>query len=253
MQVHETSQSSFTKNAKLYDSVRPSYIPSAVDAIISMCDITKESRIIDLACGTGIFTRLLLKRGLQVTGIDPSPGMRETFTEQCDAPCLDGSAYNIPFPDNSIDVVTIAQAFHWFDNQEALQELHRVLKPNGRVGMIWNLEKVGVSPLTDAYFHTVTECDADVPQYRTGRWRTVLNETQLFTAYKEWMDDFSITYTPEELWQRTCSKSFITALPDSDQASLKQRLDKLCSESKEIINGRFECPHSVRVISLTAL
>lgn len=87
-------------------------------------------------------TKCLVESGLNVTAVEPAENMRRKLKEilpQVD--CLDGTSWNIPVKDNSVDAVVIAQAFHWFDDIKTLQELHRVLKPNTGYGILaWNLE-----------------------------------------------------------------------------------------------------------------
>lgn len=250
-QVHTLSQSSFTKNAALYDSARPSYIPSAVDAICRMCKIQPTSKVLDLAAGTGIFTRLLHDRGIDVTACEPSPGMRKTFSSRSNIPIVDGSAYSIPFPDNTFDTITIAQAFHWFADHEALLEIHRVLKSGGSLGCIWNLENYRSNTFQDPYFEAVVRYDAGLPQYRRDTWKAVLRETNLFTPYEQWMEEFDLFYTEEELWSRAQSKSFITSLSTKEQKTLETELSNIIAShpDAERKDGKLKCPHIVRVIA----
>ena len=249
--VHEVSQSSFTANASLYDVARPSYIPSAVDTLCDRCNITPSSRVLDLAAGTGIFTRLLHARGVNVVACDPSPGMRETFSARSSIEIHDGSAYHLPFGDAMFDVVTIAQAFHWFADSDALREINRVLRPGGYLAMIWNLEDYNTRGWQDEYFSAVVRHDDGLPQYRHGIWKQALRQTSFFEPYEQRMERFDLWYSEEELWARARSKSFITSLPPSQQDELRHELSDIIkrypdAERKE---GRLKCPHYVRVVT----
>ncbi|CCG82101.1 Uncharacterized methyltransferase-like C25B8.10 [Taphrina deformans PYCC 5710] len=253
--VHQTSQTSFTSNAVLYDKARPSYIPSSVDALVKMLRLQKGDNVLDLACGTGIFTRTIMDRGFDLTAAEPSPGMIKAFSARTpEIPIHAAGAHNLPFPDESFDAVTIAQAFHWFADEESLIEIARVLKPNGRLGLIWNLEKTGISPFADEYFHAVVAHDEGLPQYRKNEWMPVLKNTKVFQVpYEEYLEDYFLSYTPEQLWDRTQSKSFITSLSAEEQGKLRKQLDHLVAkypETPKDSEGKLICPQFVRVIAL---
>jgi ubiquinone/menaquinone biosynthesis C-methylase UbiE len=137
----------FELQADAYDNARPSYPTEAVDDIVEKLRLTKESKVLDLASGTGIFTKLLVQRGLNVDACEPASEMRRKFRESLpDVQVFEGTATCIPIEGGTYDVVVAAQAFHWFDNVDALKEIHRVLKKNGSLVLIWNMEdreKVG--------------------------------------------------------------------------------------------------------------
>lgn len=181
--------------------------------------------------------------------------MRATFSSRSPhIPVIAADVYKLPFEDETFDVVTIAQAFHWFADEEALTEIARVLKRKGFVSMIWNLEKLGVSKFMDEHFNDVVAYDGDVPQYRKGVWKTVLENTKAFkTPYDEFLADYSLSYTEEELWDRAKSKSFITALSEDEQNKLKNRLSELVRKYPDTPKddaGRIICPQFVRVVAL---
>lgn len=86
-------------------------------------------------------TKSLVESGLNVTAVEPVENMRRKLVQVLpQVTCLEGTSWNIPVKDNSLDAVVIAQAFHWFDDIKTLQELHRVLKPSGYGILAWNLE-----------------------------------------------------------------------------------------------------------------
>ena len=95
--------------------------------------------VLDLGAGTGKLTTRLVERGLQVVAVDPIAEMLEMLrTALPDTPALLGSAEQIPLPDNAVDAVLVAQAWHWFDQERAVAEIARVLRPGGRLGVLWN-------------------------------------------------------------------------------------------------------------------
>ena len=132
----------FTDRVGDYVSYRPGYPETLIDAVIDLVGSRSAAVVADIGAGTGIFTRSLVARGLQVYAVEPNAAMR-TAAERglADAPnfsAIDGSAEATGLADESVDLITAAQAFHWFDKSAARQEFERILKSGGRVALIWN-------------------------------------------------------------------------------------------------------------------
>lgn len=126
---------SFGEEAAAYERGRPSYPPEAIDWLLP----SGARTVLDLGAGTGKLTVRLVERGLDVVAVDPIPEMLEVLSSSLpDTPALLGSAEEIPLPDDSVDAVVVAQAWHWFDPQRATKEIARVLRPGGRLGLVWN-------------------------------------------------------------------------------------------------------------------
>ncbi|BBX71724.1 class I SAM-dependent methyltransferase [Mycolicibacterium psychrotolerans] len=126
---------SFGAEAAAYERGRPSYPPEAIDWLLPPGAHT----VLDLGAGTGKLTTRLVERGLDVVAVDPIPEMLELLSGSLpDTPALLGTAEDIPLADDSVDAVLVAQAWHWFDPERALKEVARVLRPGGRLGLVWN-------------------------------------------------------------------------------------------------------------------
>lgn len=126
---------SFGAQAAAYERGRPSYPPEAIDWLLPRGAHT----VLDLGAGTGKLTTRLVERGLDVIAVDPIPEMLEVLTGSLpDTPALLGTAEEIPLADDSVDAVLVAQAWHWFDPERAVKEVTRVLRPGGRLGLVWN-------------------------------------------------------------------------------------------------------------------
>lgn len=130
--------SGFADGAR-YQSARPGYPPAAVAHMLEALDVAGSQRVLDVAAGTGLFTRELRAFTRELIAVEPSAGMRLEFERQeLGVAVLEGTAESLPFEDHSIDVITVAQAFHWFDYDTALAEFARVLTSTGHLGLIWN-------------------------------------------------------------------------------------------------------------------
>jgi ubiquinone/menaquinone biosynthesis C-methylase UbiE len=126
---------SFGGVAGAYERARPGYPDGAVRWLAG----ETPRDVVDLGAGTGKLTRSLVALGHRVTAVEPLEEMLvELRSAVPGARAVAGSAEAIPLPDGSTDVVTCAQAFHWFDESPALVEIARVLRPGGRLGLVWN-------------------------------------------------------------------------------------------------------------------
>ncbi|WP_084725759.1 class I SAM-dependent methyltransferase [Streptacidiphilus melanogenes] len=134
---------SFGAAAAAYERGRPEYPAAALDWLLATAPegrTVAPRDVVDLGAGTGKLTRALCARGLGVSAVEPSEGMREQLARAVpDARVLAGSAEAIPLADASADVVLAAQAWHWVDTAVAVPEAARVLRPGGTLGMLWNI------------------------------------------------------------------------------------------------------------------
>src|SRR5262249_54140245 len=119
-----------------YERARPLY---AVDALEWLRARLPLRRVVDVGAGTGKLSRQLAAVGADVVAVEPDPDMRAVFARVLPGiELLAGSAEELPLADASVDVATAAQAFHWFDLERALPELHRVIRPGGGIAVVWN-------------------------------------------------------------------------------------------------------------------
>lgn len=134
MTANEDEATSFGSMADSYDRVRPGPAPAALDWLVPAgCEVA-----VDLAAGTGLFTRALLGRTARVVAVEPDARMREVLARR--SPGLDvreGRGEAMPLPDASADAVFVSTAWHWLDQSRAVPEIARVLRPGGRLGVIW--------------------------------------------------------------------------------------------------------------------
>jgi SAM-dependent methyltransferase len=128
----------FTDRTDDYVKYRPSYPTKAIDAIVAGVDDLSFRTAADIGAGTGISARLLGDRGLSVVAVEPNQAMRDAATPHPRVAWRAGTAEVTGLEPRSIDVVLAAQAFHWFRAEEALREFARILRPPGRLALMWN-------------------------------------------------------------------------------------------------------------------
>jgi SAM-dependent methyltransferase len=140
----------FSSKVTDYVASRPDYPAALFEFLRAECNLTPGAAVADIGSGTGLLTRGLLTRGCDVTGIEPNAEMRVAAERLlADKPTfrsVDGSAESIPATASSFDLIVAAQAFHWFEVHRARAEALRVLKPHGKVALIWN-DRVWADPL----------------------------------------------------------------------------------------------------------
>jgi SAM-dependent methyltransferase len=191
----------FSARAESYAQARPSY-PHAVLEVLDLVRLKEPTVIADLGSGTGIFSRLLLESRAVVHAVEPNAEMRllaeRDLGHQPRFHSVAGRSEATTLDSTSIDLVTAAQAFHWFDLEPTRREVVRILRPEGRVALVWNDRDVGTTPfLRDFEAILLEHCPqyselqgkSDTPEkfdafFGTGRWArsTVANEQQLDRA-----------------------------------------------------------------------
>lgn len=139
MAVHRVAAEGFGSQAEVYDRARPGYPPEMVAWCVEQLGLRPGRRVLDLAAGTGKLTALLAPAGADLVAAEPVAGMRRRLRQVLPGvPAVAAVAEALPFADASLDAVTVAQAFHWFDGPAAMAELARVVRPGGRMAAVWN-------------------------------------------------------------------------------------------------------------------
>jgi SAM-dependent methyltransferase len=119
-----------------YERGRPGWPPEVVD----LARLPATATVLDLGAGTGKLTRLLVPAFAKVVAVEPAEAMRRLLETFCpEARALAGTGQDIPLTDASVDAVFAAQAFHWFDDERAVVEIARVLRPRGALVLMWNV------------------------------------------------------------------------------------------------------------------
>jgi SAM-dependent methyltransferase len=130
----------FARAADVYERARPEYPPEAVAWLVSRLGLGAGRVVVDVAAGTGKLMRLLVPSKARVVAVEPLAEMRAQLEEAVPGvEALEGTAEALPLADDLADAITVAAAFHWFRRDEALAEFARVLRPGGRLAIVYNL------------------------------------------------------------------------------------------------------------------
>ncbi|MBV9385612.1 MAG: class I SAM-dependent methyltransferase [Chroococcidiopsidaceae cyanobacterium CP_BM_ER_R8_30] len=155
--LHEMNpQGRFSDRAADYANYRPSYPAAAIDSILAWLNEPSELVVADVGAGTGISSRLLAERGVRVLAIEPNREMRQAALPHPLVEFRDGSAEQTNLSKTSVDLVVCCQSFHWFNPEPTLLEFHRILKPTGRLAVVWN-ERDHDDDFTQNYSRLVQE------------------------------------------------------------------------------------------------
>ncbi len=144
----------FSDRAEDYAKYRPSYPEEAIATILEGLGNPSQLVAADIGAGTGISSRLLAQQGVRVMAIEPNAAMREAASPHPLVELCDGTAEATNLPDASVNLVTCFQSFHWFNPEPTLLEFHRILKPTGRLALVWN-DRDRDDEVTQNYTHLV--------------------------------------------------------------------------------------------------
>src|SRR3989440_11586556 len=198
--------------------------------------------VLDLGAGTGKLTRQLLETGARVIAVEPGDAMRAELVRAVPGvTTLRGSAEDIPLHDDSIDAVTVGQAFHWFRHEEALPEIHRVLKVGGGIALIWNSrdQEAALQRDVNELLESLVPPDRAVAEH----WSRPLMESELFGPVEERRFRFTQELDAEALADRVASISFVAAATPEERTRIDSRLRALV----EKLGGRIDFPYVTAV------
>ncbi|WP_426221717.1 class I SAM-dependent methyltransferase [Pseudomonas sp. DWRC2-2] len=235
--VHTSAQRGFSTQAVTYAQGRPDYPRQLTGWLADTLHIDTHASVIDLGAGTGKFTRLLSTLAPTLIAVEPVAAMGAQLTKLLpDVRLVNGTAESIPLPTASADAVVCAQAFHWFSTEAALAEIHRVLKPEGRLCLVWNVRDESVDWVA-AITAIITPYEGDTPRFHTGRWREAFTG-EYFSEPEMTCFPYSHVGSPQEvIMDRFLSVSFIAALPDAAKAVVTAQLQVLI-DTHPALKGR---------------
>lgn len=232
-----------------YECGRPGWPPEAV----AIPGLSAAASVLDLGAGTGKLTRLLVSAFDRVIAVEPAEAMRQLLVTLCpEAEASTGTGREIPLPDASVDAVFAAQAFHLFDDERAVAEIARVLRPNGALVLMWNLPSGPTEP-SIADVERVLNARAPKgdlgydpldlghgPLYDSGEWRQSFAATP-FEALREMRLANLQTLDRDGLVAFFASMGWIADLPDAD------RLPLLAEVRARLTSGEYRRPWETHI------
>jgi len=245
--IHQFAAKGFNTSSDAYERGRPEYPQDAVDFLISALNLNKASSVIDLGAGTGKLTKMLGKSGAKIVAVEPVEGMRKKFSSVLpEVEILDGTAEKIPLKDESVDAVVVAQAFHWFNGEAALPEIHRILKPTGKIGLIWNARDES-TPWVAQLTEIIDPYERGAPRYKSGEWRKSFDKTTLFSKLEYSRFGYIQKGDVDMIVDRVGSISFIASLAESEKRIVLDKVRELASRNTKGSEGLVELPYRTDV------
>lgn len=231
--IHAAARTGFSAEAKTYARGRPGYTEELLPWLEGQLAVGPGRVVVDLGAGTGKFTRLLSRSGADVVAVEPVAQMRAQLAlDQPAVRAVEGTAEAMPLATASVDAVLCAQAFHWFANAGALAEIHRVLRPGGRLGLVWNVRDETVDWVA-AITRIITPYEGDAPRFYKGDWRLPFLEGTAAACFSppvatvfRYVHEGSIQ---DVIIDRFMSVSFIAALAAADRAAVAAALRELAA------------------------
>ena len=249
---------SFDAWAPDYDRYRPQYPQVLFDHIAAKLALPAGPQVVDLGAGTGRASLAMAERGWQVTAVEPGGPMLDVLRARAvdaglSVRATQARAEETGLPTASTDLVTAAQAFHWFDGPRAVAEMARILRPLGGVALFWNVRDETRSAFVAGY-HDLLHAwfgDADTGRYlqagrSTGRQQTqaALTNAPEFEAVE--LDEVAheLSMTATDFIGMAFTASYVQSMEPSDQDRFRAELDALLARH-ELLTGEFSIPYRV--------
>lgn len=244
--VHEAATAGYSRNPDRYDRGRPTYHPELAERVVERYG---KGTIVELGAGTGLFTRQLIDLDASVIAIEPLVSMRTALAEAVpDADVRLGAAEEIPLDDDSADTIVASQSFHWFRYRDALDEIHRVIRPGGHLVTVWNVRDESVEWVA-ACTKVLDAFAGETPRHRDMGWRRAINSDVRFGSIDEWRIDNPQPTSPEGVVDRVLSTSFVGALTEDVQEEVAADIRAIV----EPLGPEFDYPYTSQLQAWRAL
>lgn len=225
--IHAAARQGFSAEAQTYSRGRPEYPNDVLPWLANELGVAAGTLVVDLGAGTGKFTKLLVRTGADVIAVEPVEAMRERLAASLPAVrALAGTAESIPLETASADALVCAQAFHWFATDAALAEIHRVLRPGGRLGLVWNVRDESVDWVA-AITEIITPYEGDAPRFYKGDWRKPFAGRHFGVPGKTVFRYEHVGTAQEVIIDRFLSVSFVAVLPAQEKSKVAGKLRAL--------------------------
>ena len=231
----------FSTRVENYKKYRPNYPSEVINELRNYLPQNKALKVADIGSGTGIFTNRLMDAGFEVYAVEPNEEMRQSAEKDLSSNLkfhsINGTAEVSTLPEESIDLITAAQAFHWFSQEPTLKEFQRILKPEGLIAFLWNERDNDASLFLKEYELVLRE---SCPEYETSPHISIGKQEILNYIEEVSLEEFHFSnfqeFDHEGFIGRVLSSSY-TPLPESpDFDSFIAKITKLFNKHQE--NGK---------------
>lgn len=223
----------FASVADAYERGRPEYPLAVVGALSAELGLAPDARVLDLAAGTGKLTRRLVAAGLDVVAVEPQEALRDRLAAGVgEERVIEGVAEAIPLPDGSVDAVTVADGFHWFDHARALAEIRRVLSSGGGLAVLITIPDWTGASWAHELGTLMREARPEHPFFDGPPWSEAVRAAGGWSEPREVRVTTSQPTDPGRIVDYVASMSFIAALPDAARAELLVRATALVEEGE---------------------
>jgi SAM-dependent methyltransferase len=247
MPVNDATQR-FSSRVDNYVRYRPGYPSEILDLLKNECGLAPESVIADIAFGTGIFTRMLLENGNRVFGVEPNAEMRragEQFLEShARFTSIAGTAEATTLPDHGVDIITAAQAAHWFDTEKTRREFARILRPGGWLVLVWNDRRLDSTEFQRQYEQLLRTYGTDYEEVRQ-RGMTLALEGIFGRSFRTRAFEYKQTFDYAGIEGRLLSSSYVPQKDHPRYDSMMRELRRIFDQHQ--VDGRVSFDYDTRV------
>ncbi len=239
----------FSNRVANYVKYRPSYPAEMFDVFRDEMNWTEDSAVADIGSGTGISSKPFLERGNRVFGVEPNAAMRaaaeEFLKEFPNFVSIDGTAEQTSLPDDSVDLVIAAQAYHWFDPETAPAEFERIAKPNSFLALIWNERLLDANAFLRDYEAHLREFANDYDKVRHDQIGTEVLSARFRKEFGQRSFENSQLLDFAGLMGRMLSSSYMPTEADDRYPLMIAKLESLFDKYAE--KGRIQIPYQTNV------
>lgn len=227
MPLHPLAQQ-FASVADAYERGRPEYAPAVVGALAAELGIGRGDPVLDLAAGTGKLTRALLAFGLDVVAVEPQGPLLEKLRARVGAERVrEGLAEEIPLEDHSVSAVTVADAFHWFDRERALEEIARVVRPTGGLAVVTTVPDWRGASWADELGKIVMETRPEHPHFDGPPWQDAVRAAPGWSEPREVRVTIAQPADPDRIVDGLASMSWIAGMEPAERDATLDRVRAL--------------------------
>lgn len=242
----------FSDKAEKYELYRPTYTEESLIKILDLCNLepSNKVKVADIGSGTGKFTQLLLDKGFYVYAVEPNEQMRNIaerkFIDYDNFNSINKTAENTHLEDKYVSIVTVAQAFHYFDLDKVKKEFMRILKSDGKVALLWNFR------LRESEF--IQEYENIIYNLHSNKVKpTHAQDNMTEDVFSKFFADYEMVNIPnsqefafEDLWGRTLSNNHMPKESEPEYLKLYNNVLKIFDKYQE--NGKVLFPYRTQIV-----